>query len=88
MFKPKTERIKQLALKYPSRVNELDNFVLWSGDSDFADPIKQLLDDGRKVVLFATARKVSAELNILRNKGLYIFEIKKIRDFICWPRDI
>jgi len=65
-----------------------DNFVLWSGDSDFADPIKQLLDDGKKVVLFATVRKIATELNALRKDGLSIFDVKKIRNFICWRREI
>lgn len=68
--------------------NKADSFVLWSGDSDFANPIKQLLDDGRKVILFATARRVSAELNNLKNNGLFIFDIQKIKEFICWPREI
>lgn len=68
--------------------NKIENFILWSGDSDFADPVKQLLDDGKKVVLFATARKVSIELSDLRNSGLIIFDIQKIRNFICWPREI
>lgn len=68
--------------------NKIDNFILWSGDSDFADPVKQLLDDGKKVVLFATARRVSAELSNLRKNGLSIFDIQKLRDFICWKREI
>lgn len=68
--------------------NKVDNFILWSGDSDFADPIKQLLDDGKKVILFATARKVATELNALRSNGLFIFDIQKIRNFICWPREM
>jgi len=67
---------------------KVDNFILWSGDSDFADPIKQLLDDGKKVVLFATARKVSRELNDLRAFGLLIFDIQKIRNFICYKREM
>ena len=66
----------------------VDNFILWSGDSDFADPVKQLLDDEKKVVLFATARKVSRELNELRSSGLLIFDIQKIRNFICYAREI
>jgi len=66
----------------------VDNFILWSGDSDFADPVKQLLDDGKKVFLFATARKVSKELNDLRKSGLLIFDIQKIRNFICYKREI
>ncbi len=70
---------------------ERDNaevFVLWSGDSDFADPIIRLLEKGKKVYLFATARRVATELNALVPKGLVIFDIQKIRDFICWPREV
>jgi len=68
--------------------NKADNFILWSGDSDFADPVEQLLNDNKKVLLFTTARKVSVELNNLRGKGLVIFDIQKIRNFICWRREI
>jgi uncharacterized LabA/DUF88 family protein len=68
--------------------NKVENFVLWSGDSDFADPINQLLKDGKKVVLFATARRVASELNELQEKGLFIFDIQKIRNFICWKKEI
>ncbi|OGM93124.1 hypothetical protein A2333_00645 [Candidatus Wolfebacteria bacterium RIFOXYB2_FULL_49_7] len=65
--------------------NHTKSFILWSGDSDFADPVIQLLNDGKKVFLFATARRVSVEL---ANSGVPIFDIKKIREFICWPREI
>jgi uncharacterized LabA/DUF88 family protein len=68
--------------------NNIDCFVLWSGDSDFHDPVTDLLDSGKKVVLFATARVVSSELNELKSKGLFIFDIKKIKDFICWKREL
>ena len=68
--------------------NKIENFILWSGDSDFADPVNQLLEDGKKVVLFATARRVASELNELQEKGLFIFDIQKIRNFICWKREI
>ena len=67
--------------------NNTETFVLWSGDSDFADPLEKLLKAGKKVVLFATVRKVSKELSVLREKGLVIFEIQKIREFICWNRE-
>lgn len=67
--------------------NKAQNFILWSGDSDFADPLKQLLLDGKKVGIFATARRVAAELNDLKENGLFIYEIQKLRDFICWPRE-
>ncbi len=68
--------------------NSAETFVLWSGDSDFADPIEKLMAAGKKVVLFATARKVSKELSALTQKGLMIFDIQKIRDFICWKREL
>ncbi|MBU4375261.1 NYN domain-containing protein [Patescibacteria group bacterium] len=68
--------------------NNIGTFVLWSGDSDFAEPIEKLLDNGKQVILFATARRVALELNNLRAKGLYIFDIQKIRNFVCWRREI
>ncbi len=68
--------------------NQTDCFVLWSGDSDFHDPIQEILSKGKKVILFATTRTVSSELNALRAQGLFIFDIRKIKDFICWKREI
>lgn len=70
------------------RKKKIENFIIWSGDSDFESPILKLLKDGKKVYLFATARKVSRELNDLKQNGLRIFEINKIRNFICWKREI
>ena len=66
----------------------IESFVLWSGDSDFHDPITNLLDAEKKAILFATARVVSSELNELGSKGLFIFDINKIREFICWKREM
>jgi len=60
--------------------NNIENFILWSGDSDFADPVNQLLKDGKKVVIFATARRISFELG---ETASLKFDIQKIRDFIC-----
>ncbi|HBM45828.1 MAG: hypothetical protein UT05_C0002G0016 [Parcubacteria group bacterium GW2011_GWF2_38_76] len=67
--------------------NNAKNFVLWSGDSDFSDPVEKLINAGKKVFLFATAGKVSKELSALREKGLLIFDIQKIKEFICWSRE-
>jgi uncharacterized LabA/DUF88 family protein len=67
--------------------NNAETFILWSGDSDFADPINKLISAGKKVILFATARKVSKELSALSERGLMIFDIQKIRDFICWKKE-
>ena len=60
-------------------------FILWSGDSDFADPIAQLMKDKKKVFIFATARRVSVELG---QTGVPVFDIQKIRNFICEPSEI
>ncbi len=68
--------------------NSGQTFILWSGDSDFADPVEKLMSAGKKVILFATARKVSTELSALTEKGLMIFDIQKIRNFICWKREL
>lgn len=68
--------------------NSAETFVLWSGDSDFADSIEKLMGAGKKVILFATARKVSKELSELVDKGLMIFDIQKIRNFICWKKEL
>ena len=65
--------------------NNIDNYILWSGDSDFAEPISQLLKDRKNVVIFATARRITPELAAT---GVLIFEIWKIRDFICWNKEI
>ncbi len=68
--------------------NVVDTFILWSGDSDFYDPIKQLLEDNKKVILFATSGRVAKELNKLKEDGLFIFDIQKIRNFICYKKQI
>lgn len=67
---------------------KVECFILWSGDSDFASPIEQLLNDGKKVILFATARKVASELSDLVSQGLFIYDIQKIKNFICWNKEI
>ncbi len=65
--------------------NKIDTYILWSGDSDFIDPVKQLLEDDKKVFIFATSRRVSAELSEV---GAPIFDIRKIKEFICWPKEL
>ncbi len=67
--------------------NSAEVFILWSGDSDFADPIQKLISIGKKVCLFATAGRISSELNELKKIGLEIIDIFELREFICWPRE-
>jgi len=45
----------------------------------FANPVKQLLKDGKKVFIFATSRRVATELSEI---GVPIFDIRKIKEFI------
>lgn len=65
--------------------NNIENFVLWSGDSDFADPVDQLLKNKKSVSIFSTARRIAPELEAT---GILIFEIWKIKDFICWNKEL
>lgn len=66
----------------------IDTFILWSGDSDFEDPIRYLLENGKRVILFATAGRIARELNGLIASGLGIFDIADIQDLICWRGEI
>ncbi len=63
----------------------VQNYILWSTDSDFADPITQIRNDGRNAVVFAVSGKVALELDAT---GAFVFDIRKIREFICWPREM
>jgi len=68
--------------------SDVETFLLWSGDSDFVEPVRQLLRHGRNVLVCATARHTATELNVLRQDGLRLFDIRKIKDFICWNKEI
>lgn len=68
--------------------NGTEIYVLWSGDSDFADPLEKLLKEGKKVILFGTAGRISSELNALREAGLGIFDVFHLKEFICWKREL
>ncbi len=63
----------------------IDSYILWTTDSDFADPIDQIHNGGKKAVIFATSGKVTPELD---ETGAFIFDIKKIKEFICWPKEL
>lgn len=65
--------------------NDAENFALWSGDSDFEGPVNQLLEWGRKVVIFMTARRISTELGETKAEK---FEINKIKEFICRAKEL
>ncbi|MDP1721795.1 MAG: NYN domain-containing protein [Candidatus Gottesmanbacteria bacterium] len=68
-------------------LGKIGTFVLWSGDSDFTDPLQRILREGKRAILFATAGRISRELSDLRRSGLEIFDIGDLKEFICWLRE-
>ena len=67
------------------KAGQIKNFITFSADSDFANPIKQIAKDGKKPIVFSTARETSSEL---ATSARYVFDIQQIRQFICWPKEI
>ncbi len=67
-------------------INEkkIKTFVIVSGDSDFTDTVNSLISSGKKVVVLGTGGRVSRELS---NSKAYIYDIKQIKNFICWNRE-
>jgi uncharacterized LabA/DUF88 family protein len=57
-------------------------FSLWSGDSDFADTLNCLISEGKRISIFGTATRIASELNELKSKGVAIFDLKRLREFI------
>jgi hypothetical protein len=50
--------------------------------------VKKFTVSREKVCVFATARRVAAEFGELVKRGLLIYDIQKIRNFICWKKEI
>ena len=65
--------------------NNTESFILWSGDSDFASPVLQIKNAGKNPIIFAVAGKVAPELD---ETGVFVFDVKKVKEFICFPREI
>jgi len=59
-----------------------ESYCLWSGDSDFSDTLQKLLAEKKQVSVFGTARVIASELNDLRPKGLKIFDVRKLKEFV------
>lgn len=62
-----------------------NNFILLSWDSDFYDIIEQLKVNSNKIFIFSTAWKISRELH---ESSWIVYDLKKIKNFICWNRQI
>jgi uncharacterized LabA/DUF88 family protein len=63
----------------------LTAYILWSWDSDFTDIVKKLITEWKKVFIFSTTQRVSKELS---ESGAFIFDIQKIREFICRNKEM
>jgi uncharacterized LabA/DUF88 family protein len=55
-------------------------FCLWSGDSDFAHPILQLLNDNKNVVV--VSKGISTEVRDLKPEGMIHYDLRKLTDVI------
>ncbi len=64
------------------KLEQADSFCLFSGDSDFADPLSVILNANRQASVFGTARHIASELNALKVKGLQIVDIATLRAFL------
>lgn len=64
--------------------NSIESFIVWSGDSDFADTVDKLNIKKKNVVVFSTRGMVSYELS---HSKAYVYDIKRIKNFICWNKE-
>lgn len=69
-------------MRLACQLGEADSFCLFSGDSDFADPIEVILNGKKKVGVFGTAKHIASELNALKKNGLEIVDVAALRDFL------
>lgn len=56
----------------------IDEFILFSGDSDFEYLVKRLRDVGKKVIIFSSRKTLSWELKLAVSKYIYLEDNKKI----------
>ena len=55
---------------------EIDEVILFSGDSDFRYFIKKLKDLGKKVIIFSSRKTISWEIKLEASKYIYLEDIK------------
>lgn len=73
-------------IRIDSRDDEkIKTFVVWSGDSDFVDTVNALASDKKSVVVFSTKGMISYELS---HSKAYVYDVKNIKNFICWNKEI
>jgi len=55
---------------------EIDEIILFSGDSDFQYLIKRLKDLGKKVIIFSSRKTISWEIKLEASEYFYLEDIK------------
>ncbi len=55
---------------------EVDEIILFTGDSDFRYLIKKLKDLGKKVIIFSSRKTISWEVKLEASKYFYLEDIK------------
>jgi len=55
---------------------EIDEIILFSGDSDFRYLIKKMKDLGKKVIIFSSRKTLSWEVKLESSKYIYLEDIK------------
>ncbi|TSC95266.1 MAG: Uncharacterized protein Athens101410_673 [Parcubacteria group bacterium Athens1014_10] len=58
--------------------HNVEEFILFSGDSDFEYLIKRLKNVGKKVVIYSSRKTISWELKLSASKYIYIEDNKSI----------
>lgn len=66
-------------------LNRAQTYCLWSGDSDFAHPISQLLHEKRNVVVIS--KGVATEISDLRREGMIYYDLRKVSELIRLPAE-
>lgn len=64
--------------------DKYDTFVLFSGDSDFADLIKRFRLKGKRILVFAHRGTIATEIF---EEGAKVFDLSKLRNQLCWNKD-
>lgn len=55
---------------------EIDEIILFAGDSDFQYLIKRLKDIGKKVIIFSPRKTISWEIKLEATEYIYLEDIK------------
>jgi len=56
---------------------EVDEIILFTGDSDFQYLIKKLKNIGKKIIIFSSRKTISWEIKLEASKYIYLEDIKK-----------